>query len=361
MRFSSVVKSLLLLLIFLGACSQREEFSSYEVAQTSWESWMAKYIEQNPQVEAVGEDGLYMETLQEPELISKSSPQAGDWVRVNYTSKTMSGEIFATRYADVATQQGTYSQHTHYVPEYLELYSDKTYADVPYGVYDALLTMKETQIARAYVPYYLGYGDDETYYYYGYDGQYSLAANQNFTMDIELVEVIKDIEEYQYNKVVEAAYEKWGLTSKDTIAKGLYAIYDLYPYEGTEPRDSIALDSMVYIYYKASFLDGFVFDTNIDTVGTPLWDDYFDGDGSAISYTPANETLIDAFYQVVPTMVYDQWVGMVFTSDYGYGEDGSTPSSYSSGSETTSSVIQPYEPLIFEFWVEAYEADDDDD
>lgn len=355
MRYSLIISAFLLSLYFFGSCAKTEDLNEYEVSKTSWDLYMADYVAANPQVKAVGDDGLYMETLQESELLINPKPSEGGWVSVNYTYKDMNGNVFGTRYQDEAELQGTYSKYCHYAPHYVYLHYTKAYAEIPTGVYDALLTMRETEITRAYVPYWIGFGSYETYFNYGYDGQYTLGSYQNFTMDIELVEVIDDIEEHHYKNVVSKATSRWGLTSQDTVANGLFVKYDLYPYEGAETRDSITSDSVVNIYYKGAFLDDYVFETNIDSVAFTNFGDYTFDDASY--YTISSETMIEAFNLVLPTMVYDQWVGMVFTSTYGYGEDGCYPDSETAGSSTTQSVIQPFEPLYFEFYVKPYEED----
>lgn len=186
------------------------------------------------------------------------------------------------------------------------------------------------------------------------------------------------------------------------------------PYAGVAAlgADSVTLSGTASIWYIGRFLDGFIFDTNIDEVKEIIYGEVA-STGSALSYTPEAGGLITAFYYVIPNMQFGQWGALITTSTNAYGSTGqsgstSTSSGYSSSyydylnylyyynyynsyyggyssyyssyynnyynsyyssyynnyydtstttstTTTTSTEIQPYTPLIFEFYIEPAE------
>ena len=113
------------------------------------------------------------------------------------------------------------------------------------------------------------------------------------------------------------------------------------PYVGVEQlvadgADSVKLSGAAKIWYIGRFLDGFIFDTNIDEVKEIIYGEV-QSEGDALAYTPEEGGLINAFYYVVPTMRYGQWGALITTSTHAYGAAGtggstsSSTSGYSSG------------------------------
>lgn len=102
--------------------------------------------------------------------------------------------------------------------------------------------------------------------------------------------------------------------------------------------DSVGLDGTAKIWYIGRFLDGFIFDTNIDEVKALIYDKGYSA-GSALSYTPSSGGLIQAFYYTVPHLQYGQWASLITTSTNAYGssgKSGSTSTSTSGGSSSGS-------------------------
>lgn len=108
---------------------------------------------------------------------------------------------------------------------------------------------------------------------------------------------------------------------------------DYKVYEGVDKleSDSVGLDGTAKIWYIGRFLDGFIFDTNIDEVKEIIYGEVT-SEGEALSYTPESGGLITAFYYTVPNLRYGQWAAFVTTSTNAYGTTGK-----SGGSTTTSS------------------------
>lgn len=113
------------------------------------------------------------------------------------------------------------------------------------------------------------------------------------------------------------------------------------PYVGVEQlvadgADSIGLSGEAKIWYIGRFLDGFIFDTNIDEVKEIIYGEV-SSTGSALEYTPEDGGLIEAFYYTIPTMRFGQWGALITTSTFGYGASGQNGSTTSSSSGYSSS------------------------
>lgn len=105
--------------------------------------------------------------------------------------------------------------------------------------------------------------------------------------------------------------------------------------------DSVKLDGTAKIWYIGRFLDGFIFDTNIDEVKQIIYGKV-DSKGTAFSYTPESGGLIKAFYYVVPNLQYGQWATFITTSTNGYGAAGKQGATSASSSGSTSSSYYDY-------------------
>ncbi len=324
--------------LMVMSCAKKSEEDYNVIEQASLDAWMAKNA---PQAQRL-DNGMYIETVT-PAPEGAVAPVAGNWVRINYTGKSLEGNVFATRYKEVAEQQGTNTLHTYYEPQYLLYESYNT--SFTQGQLIALQQMKEGQVVTIYMPSSLAYGSYGTSFSGGYEGQYSLPANVPAIMTMELNEVVTDPTARETKLVMDYVVDEWGLERPEKDSTFFFQII-----EGNEDEETkITVDSTVNIYYIGSFLDGFIFDTNIDSVAQRVFNDY--DENSATSYTPADGGMIQAFYEAVPRMHYGDRAKMVFTSEWGYGMNGN------SSGET---VIQPYTPLIFEFWIETNQEEDED-
>lgn len=107
------------------------------------------------------------------------------------------------------------------------------------------------------------------------------------------------------------------------------------PYAGVlELGDSVKLDGKAKIWYIGRFLDGFIFDTNIDEVKQIVYGEVL-SKGTALEYTPEEGGLITAFYYTVPNLKFGQWASLVTTSTNGYGSAGKAGSSSTSSSSSS--------------------------
>ena len=130
-------------------------------------------------------------------------------------------------------------------------------------------------------------------------------------------------------------YEPYSQFDKleDDIAKALVERFHKdEPYEGILKLegDSVTLDGKAKIWYIGRFLDGFIFDTNIDEVKKLVYGEVIKK-GSAYSYTPSSGEAISAWYYTVPHLKFGQWAAIATTSVYAYGASGVVGGSSSSG------------------------------
>lgn len=112
------------------------------------------------------------------------------------------------------------------------------------------------------------------------------------------------------------------------------------PYVGVEKlvadgADSVTLKGDVNIWYIGRFLDGFIFDTNIDEVKEIVYGEVASA-GTALTYTPEEGGLIQAFYYTIPNMRYGQWGALITCSTHAYGATGQSGSTTSSSGYSSS-------------------------
>lgn len=388
--------------IALVACAKDPTFDTTKFQQQSLDAWMAKHVNVTDTVAWRQDNGMYVQILtpKQPLVDSLAPADTIVWVRVNYTGYTLQNNVYLTRFEDVAKWQGTYDTKTYYAPDFL--YCGAKNTNMIEGQYFALKNeftingvktkMVQGSRVRLYMPSNLAYGSYGTSNDQGYGGQYKLSGTVPTIEDLEIVEVVKNPQKREQKLVADYAKDKWGLTIADTLKSNFYLVRE----NGTSLGDTLTTDSLAKIYYVGYFLDGFVFDTNIDSVELRVRGSI--STNSALSYTAEDdkESYIMAFYDAIPGMRYGQWGKMVFTSEYGYGATGYSAAiqseyddynsymsylynnlyyntgynnynsyyynnyynyynSYntSSSSSTTEVIteIQPYTPLIFRFYV----------
>ena len=97
--------------------------------------------------------------------------------------------------------------------------------------------------------------------------------------------------------------------------------YEAYKGVADLDADSVGMEGTAKIWYIGRFLDGFIFDTNIDEVKQIIYGEVRET-GSAHSYDVQNPDLITAFYYTVPNLKYGQWAAFITTSTNAYGTTG---------------------------------------
>ena len=258
------------------SCAKDENVDSSSLEQMSLNAWVAKHINRTDTVAFRQDNGMYVQFLQSETVDSLVPADTVVWVRLNYTGYTMDNDVYITRYKDIARQQGTYTPYTYYSPDYL--YCGSKNSNMIEGQYYAIkrelagpdgskVKLAQGSKVRLYMPSKVAFGSHGTSDEQGYGGQYSLSGNKPVIEDLEIVEVVKNPVGREEKLVKDFAVQKWHMEENDTIKPFLYL--DVLTADTTGGR--ITVDSTVNIYYVAKFLDGFIFDTNIDSVQVRLY------------------------------------------------------------------------------------------
>lgn len=131
---------------------------------------------------------------------------------------------------------------------------------------------------------------------------------------------------------------------------------DYKAYEGVDKleSDSVGLSGTAKIWYIGRFLDGFIFDTNIDEVKEIIYGAGNYTEGSAKSYKPEDGGDLTAWYYTVPNLRYGQWAAFVTTSTNAYGTNGRSGSSSSSSSNGNSYSNGYYDYLNYLNYSQGY-------
>ncbi len=270
-----------------------------------------------------------------------SLAEEGDWVRIDYTGKTLSGDIFYTRDAGVAKMQGTFSRRTHYVDDFVYLYSDNS--SLPKGVYEALTQMRVGEMTQVVMPSSMykgtsGYSATNV----GYNGQWGVEGNKPVIIDsLTIKEVSEDPITLENKQVNRYATDRWGLQEADTLAKGLYVqLMTPFPLKRDSVIKAEKTDSVLTCYYKGYFLDGFVFDSNIDSVQMRVWGEVVNE--GPMKWDMKTTAMIEGFKEACCKACYGDRMRVVFTSAYGYGISGSAARAITESSSDSSSDLMDY-------------------
>ena len=330
--------AILIVASVFGACAEKVEDDIEGKRKLAFETWMELYGDGATRLPT----GVYVKKLSSSSESNVIKPPVdGNWVLLNYTGRALySGNIYVTRDSATARLLGTFQYYTHYVPEFVKFSKTDTIGVIQ-GVYDALATMNEGDVVRAFIPPSLAYGTYGSSFTGGYQGQTSaVGGDVAVMMDLELKKIVADPVAYETEQVQQFVYNNWGKRVDDTIAKNMYRqTLEL----GKKDTLTVSDDTTVCVYYVGRFLDGFVFDTNIadtarkyniydSSIGTKY-------DSLKISTNGTDTSYIAGFYKAIVGMKFGETAETVFTSLYGYGSTAQTPDD--------GTWINPYTPLRY--------------
>lgn len=331
-------------LVTVASCAKlpTEDFNLLE--RESLAAWMKLY---HPDAELLP-SGVYIEKI-------ATNPDGfpvedNNWVMINYNGTNLDGDVYCTRYKSVAEIQigEKATLKTYYAPQYLQI------LNYNYGMiqaqYDAIRSMNSGDSVNLYIPSSMGYGAYQSNFSGGYQGQFILGANAPSILYLKLEKVIKDPTLYEEGLVDTYAtteHDDWAVDKttwtkmnlNDTLKSHMY--FQKVTTVAETEENLIGEDTTLNIYYKGYFIDGFVFDTNMDSVARRVWKDW--EEKTPIKYKPADKsTMIEAFYYAIITgkMRQKETARFIFTSRWGYGEKGQ-------------GTIPSYMPMIFEIYVES--------
>ena len=420
-------------ILLCTSCIKEPTTPFEEVEQRSLKAWIEKYhpeLANNYQEEG----GYYVEVLDYGH--QDSLPISGEdvWLWYNFTGRDLDGNVCETRSYELATQLGTYTDHTRYIPAFR--FSGKEAHTIHEGTYlatfnklkigDDSISVRYGTKLRLYMPSSIVGSSSSSDG--GYEGQYTLDENVPMIVDIEVFGHVKNPVAYEGEYVDTFAKSNGGLCAEhktvvekdeeaekqmlrrrlytrgdddtttdeslldslrplefydgrwhqpiDTLAQ-LYVNYAYTPeksikfdvlgtdtllYEGqnlytkgsvyansadVERRvnealierfgkgmtydevlttDSLKANSTAKVWYVGRFLDGYIFDTNIDEVAEIVFGEV-ETKGEALTFNLKDDNdYILAWNYSIPTLRKGQWAAILTVSTYGYGIAGSVGS-----------------------------------
>lgn len=343
------------------SCAEKVEIDMTEKEQLSLDAWIAKHVNKNGTRAVRQENGLWVEIADYGDTESMATNDTVTWVKYNFTMRDMTGNVVFTRYEDIAKWQGTFTKHTHYVPDYIFCgeYPANLLEGTHYVMRNTLTNHDGTKFnmhtgtkGTLYIPSSLAHGATGTSNDAGYGGQYSLNGSVPSIIDFEIVHVTKDPVKDEEQAVSDfiAATGNWKPVNDTLDYLYVDKKFRLPEGETAYQGDSIKIDSTVKIWYVGKFLDGFVFDTNIDSIKRRAFGKV-ESTGEALDFTAkengesADENndressgYIKAWNYTIPHLLKGQWARIVATSFYCYGSTGQ----YRNGSATTTNSMDYY-------------------
>lgn len=354
MRFNFRTALISVAVAFAAAsCAKQEDVDLDKIEKQSLDAWVSKYVNNEGVVAVKMDNGMYVTVDNSAaDAASIATTDTIVWIKYDCTAHDLYNNVYLTRDENTARRQGSYTPYTHYVPAYI--YCGQVNSGMIDGLFYAFrnklkdvngneVSLRKGSRVKLYLPSSLAYGSLGVSDEVGYGGQYSLDGSIPSVMNISIEEVIKDpvaFEKAEVDEFVAKSAENYELVV-DSL-KYLYVDRKFRLAEGkVYDGDSIKKDSTVKVWYVGKFIDGFVFDTNIDSVKTRLYGKV-DSKGEALGVTVNDEGgVVKGWLYSLQHLRKGQWAKMVFVSEYGYGIDGRMATN-SSSSSTTTTYYNPY-------------------
>ncbi len=335
---------MLLSFAYVYSCAENTAVENEIDYYESLDLWAQKnypHLEKNDTL-----DGVYWKITKNPNGLT-AKPDDSTFVSINYTSMDNTGSYMVNTYdPNLARQLGTFSFVTRYdAPFKFKLGYYYGYYGLTHIHYLALKEMSvgdkiEILTAPAY-----GYSTSNSIYQ-GYAGNIGIKSTIS-VINIELVAMSDNAERDSELETLNYA----SLNDLDYIKSGIYMKWLV---RNTNIADSLRKDSLITLNYTGEFMDGFVFDTNLEEVAEA--NNIFDADRDYLpisyNYNPQDTSdygsgnggtaLIQAFKYVVENgMRLGDKVQFITSPEFAYGSSGKY--------ETTGSLIYGYTPLVFTF------------
>lgn len=258
------------------------------------------------------------------------TPDKSSYVLVDYIITYLDGTYVSYTGNSIARQLGTFTYSGYYHPRIWSLEDNTS------GIIELLTGMKEGGMVKAVIPAVLL--DEES------GKEISQGDGSSKIYEIYLREVIDDAYQYQIDQLEEFSATHYG--GLDSTEYGFY-FKNLHPL-----HDTITSSHHVNVRYVGKYMDGKVFDTNVEDTARK-YRIYSSGNTySALSFQfEAKEddaidenSFVQGFTKALWRMGYGDHSVTFFYSNLGYGDNGSGD-------------IPAYVPLFFELWIEEYEED----
>lgn len=343
-----------------NACMSTETVDTDELIQEAFDNYMSTLDNVYRQ-----EGGYWIEPisdLKSPET-GTASNEGECWVRYNFTSRSLIGDLCHTRNEAQARQEGTFNYTTYYSPislfltddwsnddyeyyNYYYFYQDMvdTYTNDDFAINMALMTTEltidgevvnlyEGDKFNIYMPYHL-----RGSYYNGnggYAGYTSLGSYRPMVSEIEIVDIIPDASAWE-SEQIETFMNKnlgdWVLVQydddgdgEDDDVEGLYINYDYTPettYVFTKEYDYGEMPS--YAYYGIEGLKDLD-----EAINTDLIDEYGTGESDGDYVGEEDEASIWYILRTLDGFILDTNITAVGTYAFGSTSNCGTALGYS--------------------------------
>lgn len=252
------------------------------------------------------------------------TPDESVYVLVDYIISYLDGTYNSYSGDSVARQLGTYSYSGYYHPRIWRV------SDCTTGIIELLTGMREGGMVKAIIPAKLL--DEES------GSEIVQGDGSSKIYEIYLREVIDDAYEYQIQQLEDYAANHYRTDSTE---------YGFYFWKTRYGLDTIDSGHEVNIRYIGKYLDGTVFDTNIEDTAKKykIYSSSSEYDALEFTfYSGEAETLeensfVQGFSKALWRMGYGDRAVTFFYSNLGYGDLGNDN-------------IPGYVPLFFELWIE---------
>lgn len=309
------------------SCANEIEESSESVQDRILKAFVEKYYPEAQQTAS----GLYIICSEEG---SGRYAQDTSYVRVDYAITYLNGTYSSYTSDSIAKQLGTFTYSGYYEPRIWSLRESTP------GVVELLTGMREGGSVKAIVPATLL--DEES------GMEITEGDGSSKIYEITLHDVIDNIDQYQFDQLADFAATHYP-AAKDSTSYGFYYVTVI-----DNSKEIPDINSQLNIRYVGKYLNGTVFDTNIEDTAKKYRIHNSSAEYAALTYTYKNDSsetvnendFVIGFNKALYGMNYGERAVTFFYSDLGYGDDGS-------------GNIPGFTPLFFELWVE--EAEDEDE
>ena len=328
MRIKKLFPILLLPLLFLtSACAVDPEENTDASYARVMKAWMNVHY---PGVQPFGDTGAYVLSIDK----GTGSPVTDScYVWAHYTKRYLDQTVLSTNVQSLSEQIGDYTVSTYYGSDIWRL--GQGY--LPEALESILKSMRVGGSVKVALPLSVSSHDITLYSAFS-----SSPEPDNLLIDMVIDTVVDDIYDYQERVMREWFREHFART--DTVAEGMY-LQKLVE----QPQDSIADGNTVSVWYIGRLMNGQVFDTNIQDTAK-----FYRIYNSGSSYDAINfkfhkadseslteeNSYVDGFCKAIAMMNYGETAVVLFNSELGYGDEGSSPS------------IPEYSPLVFWLYIE---------
>ena len=334
MKKYSIAFFITLALIALAGCAKQTETDMTEPNRQAFEAWVKKYYPDATRTPM----GVYIveDTPGTGKLFSSGDDTP--FVRMEYTTRTLDGEITGYTSAAIAKQLAEFNEAGYYGPKIFYRGNDNSYV----GLNESISEMREGGHRKIIVPGWL-----MTYKRYDTLEEYIKNVSASASIyDFTLTEGIQDIDQWEVDSIGRYLSHHFPQKSlSDTTMFGFYYI------QTQAPKTTVAFksDTTFYINYTGRRLDGQVFDSSIrDTA--EFYGINNGGDYSTVlincgetytDYTMTSDksSMIQAFAYCLAQMKDGEKGTCIFISSLGYSDSGS------------GDVIPPFSPLRFDIEV----------